>query len=370
MSLVIRQLLGTTHHSEVEARVASGLPIHEMTEQIRLELRRSLSEQHALLFAEPNANAATGQIQWYASTEGKARRLSELPTEERQAAEARLARLTTDIEAHAARLSRSGVSQDQHVAKALNDALEIPRETDIFMVGAQPVVAAWGHVLRGAAMPRHILRTLAERAKPPAPPPSPVVEPPPAEQPAPASSDPTAAVVTPPVTPPSGSESEVTKRRRPRLWVWLGLILLGLLLAVLVALWLADRIDPRPAPPSPVDPGDVPTPGVPPPVTKPPPGVLACSAATSSGRGTLTRNRHYLGDKPGLVTIRYEMHSVPDEMRVYYRGRVVATTGRPVSGTGTLSFRYQPEDAIYTVLVEVASAEVQTGWDYTLGCPQ
>src|SRR5262245_22580678 len=142
-------------------------------EQIRVELRRSVGEEHALLFAEPNPNADTGDIQWYASKEGAARPLSKLAGEERQAAEVHLARLTTDIEAHTATLNRSANAQDQQIAKVLGDALEIPREEDIFVVNGQPVIAAWGHVLRGPGAKHQILAALAERVKPPPPPPLP-----------------------------------------------------------------------------------------------------------------------------------------------------------------------------------------------------
>src|SRR5262245_21379221 len=71
------QLLGRTHHSEIESRTASGLPIYEMLSQIRLELGQRLGAEHALLFAEPNANPETGYIQWYAPLDGTPRRLDE-----------------------------------------------------------------------------------------------------------------------------------------------------------------------------------------------------------------------------------------------------------------------------------------------------
>jgi hypothetical protein len=97
---------------------------------------------------------------------------------------------------------------------------------------------------------------------------------------------------------------------------------------------------------------------------------MACSAATSSGGGKITQKRHYVGKEPGTVTIGYDMEDQPDELRVYYRGTIVATTGRAVSGRGTLSFRYQPEAEFYTVVVEVVSEIPTTKWKYTLGCPQ
>ncbi len=281
---MIRELLGTTGQTEVESRMASGLPIYEMMEQIRLELRRSLGEEHALLFAEPNANAQTGQIRWYASTAGAPRPLIDLAGEERQVAEARLARLTTEIEAHAARLRQSGNPQDQHIAKALDDALQIPRETDIFVVGQQPVIAAWGHVLHGQGTRRPILRTLAEKVKPPAPvaerpapppsPPPPVVErpappPPPVIEPK-VAPPPPASVIAPPAPasvpsaePGTGSAAApapaVTARpgswRRSVWWLVLMLLVVGLVAAALYRFW------PRPPePPSIPDRSPLPVP--------------------------------------------------------------------------------------------------------------
>ncbi len=387
---MIRQLLGTTHHSGVESRMASGLPIYELMEQIRVELRRAVGEEHALLFAEPNPNADTGQIQWYASREGTARPLVGLADEERQAAEVRLAQLTTEIEAHTARLNQSRNPQDQHIAKVLGDALEIPREEDIFVVGGQPVIAAWGHALRGPGAKRQILAALAERVKPSPPPPKPLV--PDAGASASTQVDADATDGPAPVAPLATKNEEEEKKRRRFGWLfWLGLLLLILLLALALALLLtrwkcylyecppeppgvpSQPVPSQPAPTGPPpsrDPADVRTPGEAPPVTQPPPGVMACSAATSSGGGQLTRNRHYVGKEPGTVTIGYDMEAVPDELRVYYRGTIVATTERPVSGRGTLSFRYQPEAEFYTVVVEVVSASPSTTWKYTLGCPQ
>ncbi len=215
------QLLGRTHHKDVESLTASGLPIHEMLSQIRLELRKSVGEAHALLFAEPNANPETGHIQWYASTEGTPQRLNELAGAERQAAEARLAQLTREILAHAARLRESSNPQDQQIAKTLGDALEIPREADIFMIGSQPVIAAWGHVQRGREAERQILRTLAERVRHPESPRPPL----PAVGPSPdASQVPRGAVLA--------SVPAVAVRERSWLGPFLWLVLVLLLLAI------------------------------------------------------------------------------------------------------------------------------------------
>jgi hypothetical protein len=64
------------------------------------------------------------------------------------------------------------------------------------------------------------------------------------------------------------------------------------------------------------------------------------------------------------------MFGLPDEMKVYYRGRLVAGTGGEVVNKGTLSFIYRPENQFYTVLVEIASSGTGTSWEYTLECPR
>ncbi|TWS96814.1 hypothetical protein [Reyranella sp. CPCC 100927] len=107
-----------------------------------------------------------------------------------------------------------------------------------------------------------------------------------------------------------------------------------------------------------------------PPVTQPPPGMLPCNADTASGGAGVTRNRHYVGDKPGTVVIRYNMKMIPDQMNVYYRGRLVATTNRPTSFRGTLTFPFTPEAGDHSVTVEVVGPSLGTEWIYRLDCPQ
>ena len=118
---------------------------------------------------------------------------------------------------------------------------------------------------------------------------------------------------------------------------------------------------PKPPPPPP--------PPAAPPVTQPPPGMLPCNADAASGGAGVTRNRHYLGNKPGPVTILYNMKRIPDQMNVYYRGRLVATTNHPTSFVGSLSFNYQPEAGDYSVVIEVVGPRFGTEWNYRLDCP-
>lgn len=101
----------------------------------------------------------------------------------------------------------------------------------------------------------------------------------------------------------------------------------------------------------------------------PPPGTLPCNADTASGGQGITRNKHFLGNQPGPVTINYDMKTIPDQMNVYYQGQIVASTSRFVSGRGGLTFNFQPRGGDYTVLVEVVGANPGTTWRYIVRCP-
>jgi hypothetical protein len=124
---------------------------------------------------------------------------------------------------------------------------------------------------------------------------------------------------------------------------------------------------PRPEPP----PAPRPQPPPPPPPQRPA-DAQPCDAETQSGGRGVTRTRHYLGPTPGPVFLNYNTLIEPDQINVYYRGRLVATTGGPVPGTGQLYFNWQPTGSgpeAYVVEVEVIGTGITTRWRYTLGCP-
>jgi hypothetical protein len=83
----------------------------------------------------------------------------------------------------------------------------------------------------------------------------------------------------------------------------------------------------------------------------------------------VTRTRHYLGPNAGPVFLEYNTLQNPDQINVYYRGRLVATTGGPVSGGGRLFFNWQPVSPDYVVEVEVIGRGAGTIWGYRLNCP-
>jgi hypothetical protein len=133
---------------------------------------------------------------------------------------------------------------------------------------------------------------------------------------------------------------------------------------------------PPPPPPRPEPPPPAPPPPPPPPRPEPPPqrppDAQPCNEETQSGGRGVTRSRHYLGPTPGPVRLRYNTRVEPDEINVYYRGRLVATTGGPVPGTGEIGFNWRPTGGgpeAYVVEVEVIGRGATTVWRYQLACP-
>ncbi len=123
-------------------------------------------------------------------------------------------------------------------------------------------------------------------------------------------------------------------------------------------------LKPPPPPPPPKPPAVAKAPPT------PPPGQLPCNAATSSGGQGVTRNKHFLGDIPGPVSVTYEMYTQPDDLRVVYRDDILTTTGGARSGGDTLSFDWRPVAPDYSVEVIVTGEGDGTKWTYSVSCPR
>lgn len=145
---------------------------------------------------------------------------------------------------------------------------------------------------------------------------------------------------------------------------------------------------PAPEPPRRPEPRPEPTPPPPPPPPRPtppprpaerplerPPNVEPCNTEVQSGGRGITETRHYLGPTPGRVSIPYNTRIEPDRIRVYHRGRLLSETPGFVSGTGSVSFDWNPprggsaEDYVVTVEVMGTPGSASTRWDYRIGCP-
>jgi len=174
-----------TRQSDLQPLVANGVPVYRMYGQIRVELLRTLSQAHLDLFAEPNPDPTTGDIQWFAPHPGAIVRLADCSEDDRADAEFHLARLVDEISHHIDQLNQSNDDDERAMANVLAMAIEIPDESHIFTVGGQPVIAGWGHVPRGPALLRRQLVALVKRVltinpKPEEPPPLPEQPPEPA----------------------------------------------------------------------------------------------------------------------------------------------------------------------------------------------
>lgn len=126
----------------------------------------------------------------------------------------------------------------------------------------------------------------------------------------------------------------------------------------------------QPAPPPPPPPPSQPAHAVAPPVNRPPPGQLPCNWSGDSGGQGVTRNKHYLGDRPGFVAINYDLYVKPDAIRVMYRGQELAGTGGPRSGRGGFGFDWRPVPPDYSVDVIVIGEMFGTQWKYQIACPR
>ena len=105
------------------------------------------------------------------------------------------------------------------------------------------------------------------------------------------------------------------------------------------------------------------------PASRPPPGKLPCNWSGNSGGEGVTRNKHFLGDKPGFVAINYNLYVKPDDIKVIYRGQVLAGTGGPRSGRGGFGFDWKPVAGDYSVDVIVTGEMWGTRWKYAMVCP-
>lgn len=203
-------LLATTPQRDLLAQGVAGRLAHQHWEQIAGHLRRTLGPVHAALFAEPNPDPERAVIDWYAPPglpDTPALALPDASPEARAAAESALGRLTADIRAEAARLAAAPGEGERFLGELLRLALEIPDLACVRLIGAQPVLTAWGHVAAGPAPVRELLIRLI-----------------------PAPLAPMAIRRTPPAPPPGA----------PPRWPWLAAAL-ALLLLLLLALWLLWR---------------------------------------------------------------------------------------------------------------------------------
>ena len=141
--------IATTRSRDLQPLAAAGQTGIEAWGTLHALLLRELSPAHAALLAEPVANEARGEVDWYAEGDGPAVPLQNLPDSERAAAQARRDRLAGDIGALAARLAGSRAEGDRFLSDMLGLALRLPDENSVYVRNGQPVLVGWGHVRSG-----------------------------------------------------------------------------------------------------------------------------------------------------------------------------------------------------------------------------
>lgn len=131
-------------------------------------VRARLGEKHARMFAEPVAAQHGDSIDWYAPIAGTGVPLSELSPEEQAALRAELASLVADIEAEAETLAASDTAEDQRLAEALANAIELPDETMIHALRdtdgkLHPMLVHWGWIRDEQKAVRGVLTGMVPR---------------------------------------------------------------------------------------------------------------------------------------------------------------------------------------------------------------
>jgi hypothetical protein len=391
-----------------------GDPLHAVAGQLLSVIRRRLGDDTANLLADPQLRESGDGIDWYASHSGDVRRFSDLGEAERtetlrvvENGLQAIRQLGTQLE------SSSSSDEARLIGRSLLLSTRRPSDDFIYLVDGRPVIVAWGYeadaiaslegftpaAVPAVATPAAVMASAPAvllparfgwarwwsallfglllalllllfswllRACSPVDPslnvaaletPAPPAPPPPA--------DPTPLLKT------SLDEAQSDEKK-------LQVELASLQDDLKHKVEQCKPIEPpKPTPPpqpkvaatAPPPPPPPPRPAAPP-TNRPPPGMLPCDWSGDSGGEGVTRNRHYLGDKPGFVAINYNLYVKPDDIKVVYRGQVIAGTHGPRSGRGGFGFDWNPVGGDYSVDVIVTGEMWGTRWTYAMSCPR
>jgi len=392
-----------------------GDPLHAVAGQLLAVIRRRLGDGPANLLADPQLRESGDGIDWYSAQSGSVQRLSELGESER-ADVLRIAEAHLDaIRALGAQLQASATSEEARlIGRSLELATARPSDDFVFVVDGQPVIVAWGYEADAAAS----LQPFALTPVPAPAPPAAILASAPAvslpgrlgwapwlsallfgllllllllltswllracvpvdpslniathETPAPPAPE-----APPDPTPLLKASLDDEKTDEQKLKAELASLQAELKTKLEQCKPIEPPKPPPPPPPvakAPPPPQQATAPPAPPapPVNRPPPGQLPCDWSGDSGGEGVTRNRHYLGDKPGFVALNYQLFVRPDDIKVIYRGQQIAGTGGPRSGRGGFGFDWKPVAGDYSVDVIVTGEIWGTRWNYSISCPR
>jgi hypothetical protein len=401
-----------------------GDPLHAVAGQLLTVIRRRLGDGPANLLAEPQLRESGDGIDWYASQTGEVRRFANLSESERQQALATVDGHLASINGLGEQLAASQTSDEARlIGRSLQLSTRRPSDDFIYLVDGQPVIAAWGYEPDALASLQGFMPTTVPTIAPAAPPPvaaaarAAVLASAPAIVPATfwwsrwwgallwgllflillllaswalracAPVDPSLNVATqetpaPPAPPPPPDPTPALKAslddaqaEEKKLKAELAALHDGIEHKVAMCKPIEAPKPPPPpqiakAPPPPPPPPRPPQQASAPPANRPPPGMLPCDWSGDSGGEGVTRNKHYLGDKPGFVAINYNLYVRPDDIKVVYRGQVLAGTHGPRSGRGGFGFNWNPVAGDYSVDVIVTGEMWGTRWTYAMSCPR
>ena len=96
-----------------------------------------------------------------------------------------------------------------------------------------------------------------------------------------------------------------------------------------------------------------------------------CNQLVKSGRQGTDITEISLGTQAGNVVINYNMDDIPDQIDVYYGGKLVQSTNQLVSHQGSLIWAYSADPNIgYSCTVIIRAPANGTVWSYSVSCPQ
>jgi hypothetical protein len=142
----MRKLPCVTPRASVEIRGVYGQPVFEFFQQVKAILALNGSDKDlGQFFAEPQLNAAKGEIYWYSDVPGPVQPYSQLSEGARRALDDEVLEIRRRIRMAGERFAAEGGSASGNrteMFKAMMSATDLER--CLFLVGTQPVLCAWG----------------------------------------------------------------------------------------------------------------------------------------------------------------------------------------------------------------------------------
>lgn len=198
---------------------AFGKPAYQSHVQLRAALLTRLGKPFANYFSRPTFDVEKRSLRWNAEVPGDSRRWDSLSDERRAALEPELGRIRDGLRSYVAELRASAGgrrSGGQALASLLEQAMTIPDDSHLHLIGDQPVLSFWGFEQQPAPTVGATQSAAAGAAT------------------AAVAADPRLPTAPAPAAIAAGpSREDRSGRRRFGWWLWL------LLLLLLLLLWLA-----------------------------------------------------------------------------------------------------------------------------------